>query len=161
MKEDKAAFKTPEKKSAQGKRKRNLKDTCQQKDTLEVFKEKKAKVPINPNEKNKKVVRDMGLGSLLRIAANGITGKMARFAVNSFNPEDMKMHLPKGNIDITPALVHDLLGIPLGGKDMYNTNQCEGKELMDWKQQYNYKIEETTIVGHFLFYCLFAVYEKR
>ncbi|CAH1432863.1 unnamed protein product [Lactuca virosa] len=41
--------------------------------------------------------------------------------------------------DITPELVHDLLGIPLGGKDIYNTDQCEGKELMDWKQQYNFK----------------------
>ncbi|CAH1438691.1 unnamed protein product [Lactuca virosa] len=26
-----------------------------------------------------------------------------------------------------------------GGKDIYNTDQCEGKELMDWKQQYNFK----------------------
>ena len=62
----------------------------------------------------------MRLRLLLRIAANGITRKMAQFVVNSFNPEDMKMHLPKGNIDIAPALVHDLLGIPLGGKDIYN-----------------------------------------
>ncbi|CAH1419142.1 unnamed protein product [Lactuca virosa] len=52
---------------------------------------------------------------------------------------DMKIHLPNAKIDITPELVHDLLGIPLGGKDIYNTDQCEGKELMDWKQQYNFK----------------------
>ncbi|CAH1425182.1 unnamed protein product [Lactuca virosa] len=81
----------------------------------------------------------MGLGSLLRIATNGISGKLARFVVNSFNPSDMKIHLPNAKIDITPELVHDLLGIPLGGKDIYNTDQCEGKELMDWKQQYNFK----------------------
>ncbi|CAI9293260.1 unnamed protein product [Lactuca saligna] len=85
----------------------------------------------------------MGLGSLFRIAPNGITGKMARFDVNSFNPKDMKMHLTQVNIDITPALFHDLLGIPLGGKDIYDTDQCEGKELMDWKQQYNYKFKES------------------
>ena len=61
----------------------------------------------------------MRLRLLLRIAANGITRKMAQFVVNSFNPEDMNMCLPKAYIDITPALVHNLLEIPLGGKDIH------------------------------------------
>ncbi|CAH1432152.1 unnamed protein product [Lactuca virosa] len=112
------------------------------------------------NKEQKKAVREMGLGSLLRIATNGISGKLARFVVNSFNPLDMKIHLPNAKIDITPELVHDLLRIPLGGKDIYNIDQCEGKELMDWKQQYNFKAMrpsdnkpgtcKTTVLPHLL-----------
>ncbi|KAL7588670.1 hypothetical protein Lser_V15G40534 [Lactuca serriola] len=79
------------------------------------------------NKEQRKAVREMGLGSLLRIATNEISGKLARFVVNSFNPSDTKIHLPNAKIDITPELVHDFVGIPLG------------KELMDWKQQYNFK----------------------
>ncbi|CAH1436214.1 unnamed protein product [Lactuca virosa] len=70
------------------------------------------------NKEQKKAVREMGLGSLLRIATNGISGKLACFVVNSFNPSDMKMHLPNAKIDITPALVHDLLGNPPAVREM-------------------------------------------
>ncbi|CAH1427002.1 unnamed protein product [Lactuca virosa] len=139
MKQDKSVFKTPEKKTTQGKRKRKTK-------TFEVVKEKKEKVPINSNDRvslrtrmspkkfydivkslnkeQKKAVREMGLGSLLRIATNGISGKLARFVVNSFNPSDMKIHLPNAKIDITLELVHDLLGIPLGKTDMREIDWC-------------------------------------
>ncbi|CAH1432239.1 unnamed protein product [Lactuca virosa] len=135
-------FKTPEKKTTQ---------EIRQSPRLKMIEYKKSVTPIKVDDslvkkesdekvtEQKKAVREMGLGSLLRIATNGISGKLARFVVNSFNPSDMKIHLPNAKIDITPELVHDLLGIPLGGKDIYNTDQCEGKELMDWKQQYNFK----------------------
>ncbi|CAH1417781.1 unnamed protein product [Lactuca virosa] len=164
MKQDKSVFKHLKRKQLKEKKtnEAEIKIKILKTKTLKVVKEKKAKVPINPNdrvslrtrmspkkfydivkslnkEQKKKTVREMRLGSLLRIATNGISGKLARFIVNSFNPSDMKMHLPNAKIDVTPTLVHDLLRIPLGGKDIYNTDQYEGKELMDWKQQYNFK----------------------
>lgn len=68
----------------------------------------------------------MRFRSLMRIATNKISRKMTHFIFNSLNPTEMKMHLPNENIDVTPTLVHDLVRIPLGGKDVYNNNQCEG-----------------------------------
>ncbi|KAL4579734.1 hypothetical protein LXL04_015898 [Taraxacum kok-saghyz] len=83
------------------------------------------------NNEQKHSVREMGLGSLLKIATNGITGKLARFVVNSFNPNDMKMHLPKG-------LVHDLLGLPMGGELLYCIQHCAADlpALVEWKAQF-------------------------
>ncbi|KAL4586006.1 hypothetical protein LXL04_010636 [Taraxacum kok-saghyz] len=79
------------------------------------------------------------MGSLLKIATNGITWKLARFVVNSFNPNDMKMHLPKGVVEITEHLVHDLLGLPMGGELLYCIEHCAADlpALVEWKAQFS------------------------
>ncbi|KAL4577531.1 hypothetical protein LXL04_013640 [Taraxacum kok-saghyz] len=137
-------------------RKRQKKDQKEEQNK-KIVKEKKPKIPINKddmvslrtrlspkkfydvvaslNNEQKQSVREMGLGSLLKIATNGITGKLARFVVNSFNPNDMKMHLPKGVVVIIEQLVHDLLGFPMGGELLYCIEHCAADlpELVEWK----------------------------
>ena len=90
------------------------------------------------NKEQKKAVKEMGLGSLLRVAINGIPGKLSRFVVNSFEPKDMKMHLPLGTIDVTEDLVHDILGVPKGGEELYDIDQCSPRHLplLAWKEQF-------------------------
>ena len=141
-------------------RKKTTKKDQKEEQNKKTVKEKKPKIPINKddmvslrtrlspkkfydvvaslNNEQKKSVREMGLGSLLKIATNGITGKLARFVVNSFNPNDMKMHLPKGVVEITEQLVHDLLGLPMGGELLYCIEHCAADlpELVEWKAQF-------------------------
>ncbi|CAH1415983.1 unnamed protein product [Lactuca virosa] len=68
------------------------------------------------NKQQRKAVREMRLGSLLTMASNGIPGKLSRYVVNCFDPDKMKINLPVGSIDITSDLIHNLLGIPTGGR---------------------------------------------
>ncbi|KAL4573414.1 hypothetical protein LXL04_020219 [Taraxacum kok-saghyz] len=86
-------------------RKKTTKKDQKEEQNKKTVKEKKPKIPINKddmvslrtrlspkkfydvvaslNNEQKQSVRETGLGSLLKIATNGITGKLARFVVNS------------------------------------------------------------------------------
>ncbi|CAI9294174.1 unnamed protein product [Lactuca saligna] len=94
------------------------------------------------NKEQKKAVREMGLGSLLRIATNGISGKLAHFVVNLFNPLDMKIHLPNAKIDITLEPVHDLLGIPLDYEMMVKREKAELKSGDFGTSEWNDDVKE-------------------
>ncbi|CAH1438263.1 unnamed protein product [Lactuca virosa] len=107
MKQEKSVFKTPEKKTTQEIRQSPRLKMIEYKKSVTPIKVEDSLVKKESDEKiteQRKAVREMGLGSLLRIATNGISGKLARFVVNSFNPSDMKIHLPNAKIDITPEL---------------------------------------------------------
>ena len=57
----------------------------------------------------------------------------------------MKMHLPLGTIDVTEDLVHDILGVPKGGEELYDIDQCSPRHLplMAWKEQFEKRYCET------------------
>lgn len=125
--------------------------------------EKKEKIPIDPskpislrtristnslinvirslNKDQKKAVRELGFGSLLKLSIDGIPGKLSRYVVNKFNPQDMKIHLPEASIEITKELVQNLIGVPIGKKSLYEIEHCDHtlKEFVEWKEQYDRK----------------------
>lgn len=94
------------------------------------------------NKQQRKAVREMRLGSLLIMTSNGIPGKLSRYVLNCFDLDKMKINLPVGSIDITSDLIHNLLGIPTGGRKIneFDLNEKTKTGLLEWRNIYNGKI---------------------
>ncbi|KAI3771490.1 hypothetical protein L6452_02655 [Arctium lappa] len=90
------------------------------------------------NDKQKKAVNAMGLGSLIAMTVNGIPSKIGFFVVNNLDTENMQMWLEGGSIVINEMTIHEVLKVPVGGLDLTIMESTdESVELATiWKQQY-------------------------
>ncbi|KAI3666800.1 hypothetical protein L6452_41837 [Arctium lappa] len=82
---------------------------------------------LSPEQK-KKAVTEMGLVSVLKMAIDGVPSKLAF----------MQIDVKSGNIAITVESVHDLLGLPMGGIDLINSEDRDfGLNLTkEWHWQF-------------------------
>ncbi|KAI3691980.1 hypothetical protein L6452_31784 [Arctium lappa] len=80
----------------------------------------------------------MGLGSVLKMGIDGVPSKLAFFVVDKLNTRDMQLDVKTGSIAITVEYVHDLLGLPIGGIDLINSEDRDfGLKLTkEWRRQF-------------------------
>lgn len=72
-------------------------------------------------------------------AVEEIPVKIGHFGVDNFDPTEMKLKLKNHDILITPEIVHELLGVHLGGKDLHGLNKVERQDPISvrWYDQFN------------------------
>ena len=72
---------------------------------------------------------EIGFGSLYNMAVEEIPVKIGHFVVDNFFPNEMKLKLQNYDIEITPELIHSVLGVPLGGIDFHHLAKTRVSDL--------------------------------
>lgn len=70
------------------------------------------------NDNQAETVREMGFESLLSMKFDLLTCKLGHHIVDNLDDHKLIIRTKYGEIELTRVLVHQLLGIPLGGKDL-------------------------------------------
>ncbi|KAI3516481.1 hypothetical protein L1887_15398 [Cichorium endivia] len=86
----------------------------------------------------KKAVEEMGFGAMLSLKMEYVPGLLNYYILDNYDPQHNMIVLENAVIEITPELVHKLLGLPIGGLDFFNIPNCEKDNiiLQRWKAQY-------------------------
>lgn len=63
---------------------------------------------------------DMGFGSLHKMAAEDLPGRIGLFVVDNYVPEKDVIKCKNYDIQIFPDLIHEMLSVPIGGLDIDN-----------------------------------------
>nr|XP_043634810.1 uncharacterized protein LOC122605915 [Erigeron canadensis]XP_043634811.1 uncharacterized protein LOC122605915 [Erigeron canadensis] len=86
----------------------------------------------------KKCVIEMGFGSLLDFKIAGLSSRIVYYLVNNFDDKNLVLNVGAGKIMVTPDLIHDILGVPLGGVQLGNIDGGEGNDnlVVEWSKQY-------------------------
>lgn len=79
------------------------------------------------NKKKRGVIESYGFGSLLHFDKCAIPIPFARWVVDHISVSSGDIVLKNKSIPITPQTVHDVLGIPIGGKTISKASQECGK----------------------------------
>ena len=80
---------------------------------------------------------DIGFGSLYDMAVEEIPDKIGHFVIDNFFQNEMKLKLQNYDIEITPELIHSVLGVPLGGIDFHHLTKRRVSDLSDrWYLQF-------------------------
>jgi hypothetical protein len=77
-----------------------------------------------------KVIEAYGFGSLLIFGMCPITTTFSKWVANHVNVSTSSILLNGRSIPITPQTVHDVLGIPIGGKAIVKGNPDSGKSSL-------------------------------
>ncbi|PWA57061.1 hypothetical protein CTI12_AA411920 [Artemisia annua] len=88
---------------------------------------------LSNSQKNTLV--DMGFGFLFGMNIHYMPSTLSRYIVENFNQSSMCIKLRNDSIEITPKLVKEVLGIPLGGQGLVKISNHELKAR--WKAQFN------------------------
>ncbi|KAI3693185.1 hypothetical protein L6452_33016 [Arctium lappa] len=89
-------------------------------------------------DKQETVVKEMGLKSLLSMTLDGSPSKLGYVVVDSLDTKTMELRLQKTSIPITENVVHQMLGVPLGGLDLESitTVNPNSSMIFEWKKQF-------------------------
>ena len=68
---------------------------------------------------------DMGFGSLHKMAVEDLTGRIGHFVVENFVPEKDMIKCKNYNIPISTDLIHEMVGVPVGGLDIRNLDKIK------------------------------------
>ncbi|GKD21560.1 hypothetical protein Tco_1223263 [Tanacetum coccineum] len=71
---------------------------------------------LKPDQK--RCLIEMGFGSLIGMFLDEIPTMLGYYVVDNFDPEKMELMLHDGSIEVTAKAVHDMLGVPNGGKSI-------------------------------------------
>ncbi|GJZ58966.1 hypothetical protein Tco_0614782 [Tanacetum coccineum] len=95
----------------------------------------------------KRVVTEMGFGGLLKLTLKTIPAAFARYVVGLLDTDEMVLDTPKGKIPIDRMAVHEILGFPLGNRQIlrrrvsnYNTELAK-----QWKSYSKESLELSDI----------------
>ncbi|PWA36652.1 hypothetical protein CTI12_AA597780 [Artemisia annua] len=91
---------------------------------------------LKPDQK--KCLIEMGFGSLIGMFADEIPTMLGYYVVDKFDPEKMELMLHDGSIEVTAKAVHDMLGVPNGGKSIMSLEPRASDDpfIKDWKAQF-------------------------
>ncbi|PWA90757.1 hypothetical protein CTI12_AA097680 [Artemisia annua] len=84
-------------------------------------------------------LHEIGFKSFLRIFIDQLPSKLGRFVAANFVTATNKLNLLNGlSIHVTPELIHDMLGIPLGGTPLFSFEQRSVKDdfVKAWVNQF-------------------------
>ncbi|KAJ9562278.1 hypothetical protein OSB04_007438 [Centaurea solstitialis] len=85
-------------------------------------------------------VRSIGFESILELKIDVIPSKMAFYIVNNLDFENLKLYVAGGMITITPSMVHDVFGLPIGGVDLFKLPLSKKIDITaEWLKQYDGK----------------------
>lgn len=90
-------------------------------------------------EHQRAAVREIGLASLLDITVDGIPCKLGFYVVDNLDTKHMKLKVMNGDIPITVASIHRILGVPTGGLDLNAIAPSIGDNDLSksWKKQFS------------------------
>lgn len=90
----------------------------------------------------KDVLKKIGFESILNIKLDIIPSKIAFFVVDKYNFQQNRLITKYGTLEITPRSVNEILGVPIGGKDILTLPEYpEEHPIVDqWKKQYGTNI---------------------
>ncbi|GJS10477.1 RNA-directed DNA polymerase, eukaryota [Tanacetum coccineum] len=93
----------------------------------------------NLSQAQMKDIIDIGFGSLIGMATEEIPVKLAHFVVDKFDSDLMTLKLTNGVIPITPELVYQVLGVPLGGEDINRMDRLGREDVttLEWHSQFS------------------------
>ncbi|PWA46455.1 hypothetical protein CTI12_AA511600 [Artemisia annua] len=84
-------------------------------------------------------LHEIGFKSFLRIFIDQLPSKLGRFVAANFVTATNKLNLLNGlSIHVTPELIHEMLGIPLGGTPLFSFEQRSVKDdfVKAWVNQF-------------------------
>ncbi|KAL8267834.1 hypothetical protein R6Q59_001632 [Mikania micrantha] len=96
-------------------------------------------------DKQKEGVRQMGFGSFLKFNIDGIPSRMAHFVVDRLKSKKMEIIGRSGSLNITPQMIHRLLGVPIGGIKIESIVPLEvlDESVCQWRRQYEGRLIAT------------------
>lgn len=74
-------------------------------------------------DQEKKWVEEMGFGSILRMSISTIPTRLAYWLVMNYDANLNELNMGNHIVKITPAVVHEIFGIPLGGEEIVEQNR--------------------------------------
>ena len=83
----------------------------------------------------------IGFSSLFNIDMDTMPSRLARFVVTSFDSKSYEFKLAKGTFVVTSKKVHEILGIPLGGKSLFDLPERSPDDpfIKKWFKQFGNK----------------------
>ncbi|KAI3775811.1 hypothetical protein L1987_45565 [Smallanthus sonchifolius] len=96
---------------------------------------------IQKKSKSKKMTDEKNVKSEGRVKVDGIPAKLGHYVVDKFDPERMEINLGNIQIKVDNESVHQLLGIPNGGKELTSLTykkKLEGN-VKTWRNLYEEK----------------------
>ena len=75
------------------------------------------------NEKEKKQIEEIGFGSLLTTKIISIPGRLAYWLVMNYDPDLNELNMGSRIGKMTPQLVHEAFGIPIGEETVVEKNR--------------------------------------
>ena len=81
----------------------------------------------------------IGFSSLFNVSMDSIPSRLARFVVTCFDSRSYEFKLDKGTFVVTPKKVHEILGIPFGGKSLFDLPERSPDDpfVKKWFKQFN------------------------
>lgn len=81
---------------------------------------------------------DIGFGKLYKMPCDGLAAHIGYYVVDNFDPITMTLKLQNAVIKITPQLIHDMLGIPFGGINLFDLPFIpdDHRLLVSWFSQF-------------------------
>ncbi|KAI3503899.1 hypothetical protein L1887_32373 [Cichorium endivia] len=94
------------------------------------------------SEVQKEAMKSMGFGSLLGMDIDSIPGKLNYVLLDNYDPTRNRLKVNKDWITITKELVHDIIGLPMGGENIKELESCAYDDpiLQEWKAQFPKKL---------------------
>ncbi|KAD5961635.1 hypothetical protein E3N88_13108 [Mikania micrantha] len=96
-------------------------------------------------ENQREIVKRMGFAKLLGFNLDGIPSRLAHFVVDRLKPKKMEIVCRGGTLKITPALIHKLWGIPIGGTQIESIVPLETYDtsVSEWRATFNGRLLAT------------------
>lgn len=91
------------------------------------------------NEEQKQAVIDIGFGSILNMKFEEIPTRIGYFVVDNFDERTGKIKLKNGSIHVTKQVIHDMLGVPMGGLEIKAENKSKSDDAvtLEWRSQFD------------------------
>lgn len=77
----------------------------------------------NLSDEQKKAVTEMGFGSLISLDISKIPSRLSLWLLQNYNEDKNEINIGNDIIKITPSLVHECLGIPMGDIEVLEKNK--------------------------------------
>ncbi|KAI3791869.1 hypothetical protein L2E82_05733 [Cichorium intybus] len=90
----------------------------------------------------KEAVKSMGFESMLGMDIDNLPGKLNYILLENYDPRRNRLKVNKEWIRITKELVHDIMGLPMGGENIKELESCAYNDpvLQQWKAQFPKKL---------------------
>ena len=100
------------------------------------------------SEEQREAVIDMGFESLLNMKMHQCPARLGHYLLEMFDDTNLIMRTGKGEISLTPQIVHEVLGIPIGSKSLEEVKRVKRKNplLKLWEEQFGTDIAKGVVV---------------
>ncbi|KAI3826693.1 hypothetical protein L1987_00745 [Smallanthus sonchifolius] len=97
-------------------------------------------------KKQRDTVRSMGFGKLLSFKVDGIPSKLGHYVVDMFDTKKMEINLGAVQIKVNKESVHQLLGIPNSGINLFLMARQKKQDSVceEWKRRNRGKVVSPT-----------------